>query len=147
MNIQMLTEWVAALRSNDYVQGNLALKRINGSLVSFCCLGVVQDLYAKKFPDEYEWGGTTFIGKTSGGIQTSSLLNDISKDLLGRCENRTGDIYSLYGRRERGRGGNPVSLMELNDDGFTFSQIADMIEYFFLKPALREQESELAKVL
>ncbi len=107
MNQEIKNKWIAALKSGEYQQGTGFLKQDG----KFCCLGVLCDIHAK---------------------ETGNLFNTLGK-YLG--ENRIlpkevvnwSGISSASGRREYSN-----SLWELNDiDGFSFSQIADIIEKHF----------------
>jgi hypothetical protein len=47
-NKDIMTKWVAALRSGEYKQGRMFLNNGEGSM---CCLGVLCDMYAKDHPE------------------------------------------------------------------------------------------------
>ena len=104
-------EWVKALRSGEYKQGKHRLHRGN----VFCCLGVACDLYQKKFGDLdvgfYEFGDITMFsydGHEHG--LPEKVRNSLS---IGDS-----DISAL---------------IELNDGGRTFLEIADIIETRIIK--------------
>ena len=98
--------WLAALRSGKYNQGQNALRRGN----KFCCLGVLCDLHAKE---------------TSGKWRRMKVY-------LGGSVVLPTEVCVWAGLREP----NPLaktedlssSLVELNDGGWSFSEIADIIE-------------------
>lgn len=116
-------EWLAALRGGDYGQ---CKGRLRGSESEFCCLGVYLDLKVKKgdgvwtrshqdftFPNGYMSRDLEF--PETGTLPFRSPLNGYAATVDGL----------------KGRNGSSVHLADLNDDGLTFSQIADVIDYFF----------------
>lgn len=140
MNLPRLKQWVAALRSGDYVQTTGTLKDSCG----FCCLGVVQDLYAEDSLGywEPEEGARTirqhrFVCEESGSYV--GLVPQIQNDLFGERFNKDTKLPFLTDRNSRA-----VSLSELNDKGLTFEQIADVIEWYFIRP---EEEARRNVVL
>lgn len=61
MNPEIKAQWVAALRSGEYVQGRKSLRSLDDE---FCCLGVLCALHAldggpqaEAFSKEYNYGG------------------------------------------------------------------------------------------
>lgn len=119
MNQEIKTKWIEALRSGEYVQTKNALKNQNG----FCCLGVLCDIYAKSTETGAEWIPSkncetefTFldrIGTPPTVVQNWSEMNS-----------RTGYLSGI-----ENRSGITEELTVLNDFGFTFNQIADVIQY------------------
>lgn len=136
-DIPMLKKWITALRSGQYAQatGKLRAKlgvEADGTVCEgFCCLGVVEDLYAQQGMGE--WDAHRHF-TYAGHVEDSILLMSIARQLFGNERDQTGVIWEL-----EDRDGNPTSLATANDAGLTFPQIADLIEYFYLKPALKEQ--------
>lgn len=56
MNPDEKAEWVAALRSDKYIQGSGGLRdAFNG----FCCLGVLADILVKK--GKGQWAGASYL--------------------------------------------------------------------------------------
>lgn len=110
--------WVAALRSGEYRQTTLQLRAGDG----YCCLGVLCDLHAKQ----------TGQGKWAPHGYYESLVTD---DTDGRIP--TKDVAKWAGLSDRsphvyayrpGDDGTAL-LTALNDgDGYTFAQLADLIE-------------------
>lgn len=111
--------WVAALRSDEYVQGHRALNRNS----RMCCLGVLADLAVKAGhgvwkPLDGAYHSFRPIGRKRGD-SLSVLLCDKNNIKL---------IDAWYGQL-----GVPVmnfeTLANLNDiSGYTFAKIADVIE-------------------
>jgi hypothetical protein len=114
MNQEIKAKWVAALRSGEYVQGQRYLNGPDG----FCCLGVLCDLYGKetgeKWFDEGGDGKRMLDGWTVPPLQVQKWA-DLGSD-LGYTGVETPATDS-------------VSLVDLNDSGLPFSQIADIIQY------------------
>lgn len=48
MTLEDKNEWIAALRSGDYIQGRELLMKTDEGVTTSCCLGVFCDLQAKK---------------------------------------------------------------------------------------------------
>lgn len=122
-----------ALYSGDYPQTIGALHRPsegktltgNDAPAGFCCLGVACDLYIKANPSEIERGiedlekeGRVFSYTTDFG-DTYTELPEKVRDWLG-LENVEGEmLVEIAGYR---------SLAGLNDSGFSFEEIAEIIE-------------------
>jgi hypothetical protein len=58
MNSSVKEQWIAALESGEYKQGQKALRP---SESTYCCLGVLCDLYAKDHPKFRGWRGGLFL--------------------------------------------------------------------------------------
>ena len=120
MNPEIKAKWLAALRSGEYQQGQNWLKNGKGG---FCCLGVLCDLYRKE------------IGKGGWEIYYESrifTLDDAKApyypptrviDWAG-----LGESWEALNKIRITIDGTENSLAEHNDQGKTFSQIADAIE-------------------
>lgn len=123
---------VDALRSGKYEQTQLVLRDHRG----FCCLGVACDvLYPELWSDTPSENSSWWHGSGKYGSELSSDVslsvetrkelnwNDVSGVLLfnGRCDapNNPGH-YCVNGT-------HPLTLVDLNDGGFSFNQIADVI--------------------
>jgi hypothetical protein len=126
VNTEIKTKWVKALRSGEYEQTKACLN--DG--VGMCCLGVLTDLYRQEKGGE--WGPSTLGSdmKILSGIkgeETSVLPAEVTS--WAEVDQRTVHIFA--GPRDNlDLGRDWVSLANLNDEGLTFSQIADIIEYF-----------------
>jgi len=94
-------KWVEALRSGKYQQAKDYLRREHG----FCCLGVLCDLAQQDGIGK--WNGYCFLGES--GETPQSVLN------WSKLRNSCGDFAGS-------------SLVEENDAGKTFAEIADLIE-------------------
>jgi hypothetical protein len=120
MKKEWADKWVAALRSGEYQQARLALKRIDRSTdenkESFCCLGVLCDLAKDDNLIRGHWSGQQFI--STSGAEVSCLPAAV-KDAVG--------MKTEVGILTR-NGDDQVALATLNDDGVPFSEIATLIE-------------------
>jgi hypothetical protein len=134
MNPERKAKLVAALRSGEYKQTQGCLRQDD----SFCCLGVATDLYIKD-TDDGEWenhnNSTLYTFKNEREWEKYSLVKSI-KDYFG-FRDYDPEIETLFYRGGEKAyldyqvGSVRVTLASLNDSGFTFDQIADVIEYFF----------------
>jgi hypothetical protein len=99
-------KWVAALRSGEYSQVEGVLKTPNGH----CCLGVACELAAQEgiILPSMAYKGEGGDDCLSGELEEVRLWLGLN-DALGRMN-------------------SPWSLADLNDDGKTFAEIADIIE-------------------
>lgn len=109
MNPEIKTKWVTALRSGEFEQGRSQLRRGN----TFCCLGVLCELY-RRTTGNGEWlTGGYFLG-------VSDVLSPIVRDWAGLTESNP--VVS------DGAHCSASSLAEKNDTGASFSEIADIID-------------------
>lgn len=102
MNKELKAKWVAALHSGDYEQAKGALRTETG----FCCLGILCEV--AQFP---EWDG----------MRCGGLNESIPKYICDR-------INLPYGSFKTPCDDN---LMEMNDEGKSFTEIANYIERNF----------------
>jgi len=113
MNPQIKQKWVSALRSGEYQQGQYCLRTDNG----FCCLGVLCDLYGKE--NNVEWEPSTHYKNAYAFQDMATILPLSVMEWVG------------VGEGNPPVNGGPFTLGELNDKGFTFNEIADVIEKQF----------------
>jgi hypothetical protein len=120
MDPNIKQQWVAALRSGEYKQGMGALN-LGGKM---CCLGVLCDLAVKAGaevsvmtePDEV--GYTTYDSRGAGlpySVQHWAGVGSADPGVVSAVDD-DGDEYEY-------------SLADLNDDGVSFDQIADLIDW------------------
>lgn len=130
MNPEIKQQWVNALRSGEYQQTTGTLRRETG----FCCLGVLCDLAVKaevisepyRFGDPetdapervwYEYDAEPSV--LTSKVQAWAGLRNESNPDVPYTEDMNNDAWQSRGK---------VSLAELNDNGYTFTQIADIID-------------------
>ena len=113
MNSQIKQQWVTALRSGEYTQTRWNLQTEQG----YCCLGVLCDLYAKET-------GTKWKVHTTEDDEpfTYYSFDDCNSCLPDSVEKWAGlAMPNPHIKEER-------SLAELNDNGTSFTEIAQLIE-------------------
>lgn len=106
MNKENAAKWVAALRSGEYTQAEGRLRAGD----SFCCLGVLCDLYARENPD-CKW-----MQDGSFDVPDDCTLAPTSVPVVGD------QVAAWIGEYE------PNSYAKMNDNGKTFLEIAAQIE-------------------
>jgi hypothetical protein len=136
--------WLEALRDEEeYTQGRNILRSRGEDEDCFCCLGVLTDLAVQEGVAEWrqgKWGG--WKAGAIDGIETvcGVLLDPVSKWAGLKDWTPTVDKFDAAKAMgvtkaeidaKVGRNGSRVGLIELNDYGFTFAQIADVIEHCF----------------
>lgn len=119
MDEKIKAEWVARLRSGKYVQGIGQLRQpISPFRFSYCCLGVLTDMYCEVTGEEWDqWGAV----HQEGAVLSEEVAEwaGISTDSVGW---RTGTFE---------RDGRYAELSCLNDIGYSFNEIATIIEEKF----------------
>jgi hypothetical protein len=122
-----VAQWTAALRSGKYEQGQNAL--CAGS--AFCCLGVLAEISdvpqmdaVERIANGYDYDDDPIYKFEGGGFSSTSIPSSLwptfLEDLdLGMKVPET-DLHV--------RGTLHNRLMTMNDDGFSFSEIAAYIE-------------------
>lgn len=115
MNQEIKDKWIAALRSGEYIQGKEALRRKDNT---FCCIGVLCDIYQKEKGGEWEdigdykyYGFKDAVGNERSGVMT--------KDVISWTGGTLNKMLALETR-----------LIGLNDGGSTFKEIAKEIETY-----------------
>lgn len=133
--------WIADLRSGEYQQTTGALCHVDyDGNRSFCCLGVLSDQARA-----YGIGEWSLVPVDNGLLRWTDVVNGEPMSGGG-----VGGYYTKYVRDWAGMNGDEaenieleftdprqsepinleISLANLNDDGLTFDQIADVIDYF-----------------
>lgn len=126
MNSKVKEAWVNALRSGKYEQGSERLRGVDG----FCCLGVLCDIYAQEHNTEWE-----FRGNEETNLQPmdywyyegeSEFLPESVMDWAELKTNNPSLQVDVDDGEDSWNYNDDVS--NLNDSGYTFSQIADLIQ-------------------
>lgn len=121
--------WVRALRSGKYEQATGALRRE----VGFCCLGVLCDVYdsdkwREPIPrEDLEDGSDDEDFKWSYADECNNYMYDIT-EVLPVHITRIAGLAAQNPEVPYGIDGEMTSLASINDNGATFSEIADLIE-------------------
>lgn len=128
MKPEIKQAWIEALRSGNYQQTTKVLRDDTG----FCCLGVLCELHNQALVSlEHSWEGDKdnnyYFYHGSCGTLSSSVI-DWSD--IGGCNPKV-DVFHYGGVLPACIESNrdlKWSLAELNDNGLTFSQVADIIQ-------------------
>jgi len=115
----------AELRSTNEKQGEMRLERIIDGVSHFCCLGIICKLYIpeqRNYDVRYET------------VRYDTFSSTLPPELAAKFGDRFGFMdFNMPAWRYAGHNVSlSYDLTQLNDNaGLTFSQIADMLEYFF----------------
>lgn len=129
MNPEIKKKWLEALRSGKYEQTTGKLCEKNGDFEGYCCLGVLTDLYVKEGLGKWEQRIFTsghkspecfLSGDFSFGPNVSQLAEEVRNWAGLEDTNPTISTVQVDGVHRY--------LSELNDEGESFSTIADLIE-------------------
>lgn len=112
MNKEIAKQWCAALRSGEYKQGQYSLNNVSKN--TYCCLGVLCDLYIK----------------SGGNLRLSLHDNGITRAYDGCTGMPPSSVMDWAGMRTpHGMYNTPDdNLVADNDSGLSFDKIADIIE-------------------
>lgn len=119
MKLRILNKWVKALTSRKYKKGMGQLRRKDGT---FCCLGVLGDLYLKETGKEWEVCDLP-DGNKSYSIDGCSALLPSSVRKWAGLENIDPMFFDNKGKCH--------TLSAMNDIGRKFSTIAGYIKKHF----------------
>lgn len=149
MNRELKRAWVTALRSGEIRQATNKLEDRSGAM---CCLGVLCSIAIPERkgltpPDETSTSRIGYRRITSNLVEWSVLPPDLAKAIGTTQAGEIAGLYMRWTREARDSDGElvyvpvlgddgeeheaPVCLATCNDSGFTFAQIADIIEYAF----------------
>lgn len=129
-------KWIAELRTTDKTQCKGQL-HVEGD--GYCCLGIGYAMLPNHSPEELRHrrlAPPAFL-RWLGFEHVSGLDEDVQIDWLDNFETQ-GKRGIIEGSPEELDVGVPYSkdmggAAELNDEGFTFAQIADVLNYFGVK--------------
>ncbi len=113
-----VVNWIKALRSGEYAQATGYLRTPEG----FCCLGVACDLLSL-----WRW---ELYPNAGGGRSCYKFINPEDPDYWAGTSlpKRVQDAYCMINGDGRLDDDKLVSLANMNDEGRTFAEIADVIE-------------------
>lgn len=119
MNVEVKAKWLDALRSGNYLQGQKVLHGLDDKgRHTFCCLGVLCDLYVQAHPED----GWTRRRKTIDNQKGFTLLSSRQESqVLPEAVKEWAGLPTVYGPFN-------ARLPKLNDEGYTFAELADIIE-------------------
>lgn len=135
MKKEIAERWVKLLRSGKYTQGRGNLKSSDGS---YCCLGVLCEMYV----EDHEVPGFKILKDTdpyyrfNDGVDNPSntigtLTNEVRAWAGMRSHAGTVDSNKAIKTplaKGKDHKFSPYALTEMNDNGFSFEEIADAIE-------------------
>lgn len=138
--LERIRDFVAALRSGNYAQTHSQLGSVDESNVKkYCCEGVAAERYGEQCGYKVNWtpSGKLFLGGDDDYAENEFW---IKMGLIGKIDNPSTSLFifnlpdeqTLLNTKRQ----SSITYMALNDDGFTFAQIADLIEWQFLCPAV-----------
>jgi hypothetical protein len=119
-NKEFCTKWVEALRSGNFKQGKRCLHMSDDDGDKYCCLGVACEVRGFKAALEENWGSYSIFKYAK---ETAVLPRAMASAVFMEDKNSNGEL-SFEARK-----GGLICLSQINDDGFTFDQIADIISY------------------
>lgn len=118
---------VAALRSGEFTQGTGHLRPADDK---YCCLGVACELYRREFPTSAEWDEdydpAKFMMLDDSDDDSDTSLPDEVRQWLG-WTSTDGEVANNHDL-----GTQESSLAGINDAGYTFEEIAQLIEGGFV---------------
>ncbi len=124
-----LALWLEALRSGEFTQTKSVMHSREGG---YCCLGVGCEVFKRTtgigewVPEDWRASlGFKDDPETTGSV---SYLTPTVKQWLGMDSSDPGFFGEVVAEKDYGE---VMTASSLNDAGFTFSQIADLIEHFY----------------
>lgn len=136
-----IRDFVTALRSGEYEQtGNQLAREVCGKK-AYCCEGVAVERYGAQLGFDVSWQETPRAASMDAQLTLdgeADFAEDNFWEALGLSVGEDNDASSGFalvlpvGKEFRDSGAKAVSFMGLNDDGLTFAQIADLIEWQYL---------------
>ena len=132
-------KWVRALNSDKYLQAEGRLCKNGYKNDSFCCLGVLTDLYIQ---DKHK---STKNGKHTYGWETQTEFNKRIYAFEGETENLADKVqrwagmksscgFIQWGMKDLGiefKSRDFDSLIDMNDSGKSFKDIAQVIKKYW----------------
>lgn len=129
-------EWIDALRSGSFRQ---VQQRLGDGAGGYCCLGVICVIYAREHLDQIEFVGGQKILANDGqkNLPVIRVVSVETHPLTGKPRLETNELmpppsvieyYKLGWGAEQQQRDLIGRLAGLNDHGWTFEQIADLIE-------------------
>jgi len=131
--LERIRDFVAALRSGEYEQTSDQLAIEQNGERAYCCEGVAVERYGAQLGHTVEWqdGNLTISGlhdyAGNGFWKQLGLNGRVGTDIMTSFAFVLPAGLTMCDSEESSAG-----YMTLNDDGLTFSQIADLIEWQFL---------------
>lgn len=131
-NKEVIRKWVDALRSGKYKQGKGYLHKDD----CFCCLGVLCDLAEKEGLISHAVSDRTGWDGYQESITYEGVWDFLPKKVqtwAGLESNHPNITYKVKDRDDETEYEVTDGVSELNDNGFSFTEIADLLEEKYLK--------------
>jgi hypothetical protein len=129
---QLRDEWLKALESGGYKQGQQALCQKSSEGNRYCCLGVATEIFRRHNPGvlkkvwQHQGGGDVMaLYKSESDEDSGVLLSEVKKAFGFRSE--TGEFRNSILATQAGRDYRAWSLVDLNDSGVGFKTIAQVV--------------------
>ena len=128
MNTQIKQKWIDALRSGKYEQGSEKLRTVTG----YCCLGVLCDLYSQEHNTQWEFRGDEEINPQSQDYwyfdEYSEFLPESVMNWAELKSHNPTVRVDVEDDEDEDNWSYTDQLSDVNDSGYDFSQIANIIE-------------------
>ena len=128
MNSKIKEVWVNALRSGKYEQGSEKLRSETG----YCCLGVLCDIYAQEHNTQWEFRGDEEINPQSQDYWYFDEHSEfLPESVMNWAELKTHNPtvrIDVEDNEDEDNWYYKDELSNVNDSGYDFSQIANLIE-------------------
>ena len=125
MNSKIKEVWINALRSGKYEQGSEKLRSVTG----YCCLGVLCDIYAQEHNTQWEFRGDEEINPQSQDYWYFDEHSEfLPETVMNWAELKTHNPTVRVHNDDEDTFYYTDELSDINDSGYDFSQIANIIE-------------------
>ena len=128
MNSKIKEVWVNALRSGKYEQGSEKLRSVTG----YCCLGVLCDIYAQEHNTQWEFRGDEEINPQPMDYWYFDEHSEfLPESVMNWAELKTHNPtvrIDVEDNEDEDNWYYKDELSNVNDSGYDFSQIANLIE-------------------
>jgi hypothetical protein len=131
--LNRIRDFVIALRSGEYPQVKEQLGLDDEGKKSYCCEGVAAERYGEQLGYAVKWNDYGLTMNGFGEYAPDSFWEAMGLsvgDVIGTTSNFA--FVLPDGQDVLDTGASAAGYMNLNDEGFTFPQIADLIEWQFL---------------
>lgn len=125
MTRKELDQWLEALRSGRFIQGNGALKSMVNKVTQHCCLGVLCELHKDLLIESFDSLNNEWLFNSESMVLPTAIVNKFQSK-----RNGASIPSNLLTEEEKEMFGNMdyISVAGLNDRGLSFSRIAELLE-------------------
>lgn len=147
LNVEAFEEWMTALESGEFLQGQSALHyQVMDGPVKMCCLGVVSHLMAPKCGVEVTMFGDSWRYDNQGGYLPGKVLRYLGIPEENAVKKYGDDVWSINVTMDQDMAiarnawlgdtmyyaGDKIDVAKLNDQGVSFVEIATYLRREFL---------------